>query len=191
MTRLKTAFGEQDLKASNKAIKVKANGFRRNSDVVVCYQYRYYIRFISTRDYEYIPGIIFPTASSGDIINFPKMHSENCTGKHQATSSGFKPMIRIMKNVRSRLVHDGVIAKDTAPSYYIEGLLYNVPDDKFGDTYSDTFCNCVGWLLGTDRTKLVCAHRQYRLLGNSNVQWSSGKCDQFLNAVVVLWKNWQ
>ena len=99
-------------------------------------------------------------------------------------------MVRIVKNMRSRLVNDGVIAKDVAPSYYIEGLLYNVPNDKFGISYGDTFCNCLNWLLQTDRSTLLCAHRQHGLFGNSNVQWQSNKCDQFLNALVALWNNW-
>ena len=83
----------------------------------------------------------------------------------------------------------GTLVK-AAPSYYIEGLLYSVPNDKFGTSYGDTFCNCLNWLVATDRSKLTCANQQYWLLGNSNVQWSAAKCDQFLNALVTLWKNW-
>ena len=99
----------------------------------------------------------------------------------------FKPMVRVMKNMHSKLVADGVLWNDTAPSYYIEGLLYNVPNDKFCGSYADIFCNCVNWPLQTDRSTLRCANEQYFLLGNSNVQWTSNECDQFLNAVVSLW----
>lgn len=190
VTRLSNAFGASDLTPGNKAIKIKANGSRRSADVVVCYQYRRYIRFISLADQIYMPGVIFPTTSSGEIINYPKLHSDNCTTKHQVANSWFKPMVRIVKNMRSRLGDDRIITKDTAPSYYIEGMLYNVPNDKFGGSYEDTFCNCLNWLLQTDRSKLKCAHEQHGLLGNSNVQWLSNKCDQFLNALVTLWKNY-
>ena len=176
VTRLSTAFGKDSVKSENKAIKIKANASRRSADVVACYEYRRYIRFISLSDYYYIPGVIFPSASSGTIINYPKQHSDNCTTKHQATSSWFKPMVRIVKNMRSRLVDDGVIANDIAPSYYIEGLFYNVPNDKFGSSYADTFCNCINWLVSTDRSKLICANEQYWLFGNNNVQWQSNKC---------------
>ncbi|HWY62847.1 MAG TPA: nucleotidyltransferase [Rhizomicrobium sp.] len=188
-TRLTTAFGA-DAKPGNKAFKIAANGSRRSADVVACYEYRRFTRFVSLNDRDYVSGIVFPTSSSGEIINYPKQHSDNCTAKHQATNSWFKPMVRIVKNMRSRLVNDGAIAKDTAPSYYIEGLLYSVPKDKFGTSYGDTFCNCLNWLVATDRSKLTCANQQYWLLGSSNVQWSAAKCDQFLNALVTLWKNW-
>jgi hypothetical protein len=189
-TRLTNAFGPESVKPGNKAFKIKANGSRRSADVVACYEYRLYTRFISVNDSRYIPGIIFPTTSSGEIINYPKPHSVNCTAKHQATSSWYKPMVRIVKNMRSRLVEDNKIARDTALSYYIEGLLYNVPIDKFVGSYGDTFCNCINWLIQADRSKLKCAHECYPLLGESNVQWSSKKCDEFLNALVGLWQNW-
>jgi len=189
--RLSKAFGEGDVKPGNKAVKIKANGSRRSADVVACYQYRRYIRFIDEDDQEYVSGIIFPTDSSGEVINYPKLHSENCTAKHQATDGWFKPMVRIMKNMRTKLVDDGKIGKDTAPSYYIEGMVWNVPDEKFGESYQDTFCNCVNWLKDTDRSKLVCANKQYWLLGNANVQWTKAKCEAFLLALMQMWEGWE
>ena len=190
VTRLTTAFGVDDVKAGNKAIKVKPNGSRRSADVVACYEYRRFTRFVNKNDCAFISGIIFPSTSSGEVINYPKLHSENLTQKHQAVNSWFKPTVRIFKNMRSRLVDERLIDKDTAPSYYIEGMLHNVPDDKFGISYVDTFCNCINWLVQTDRTKFKCAHQQYLLLGNSNVQWPITKCTEFLGALVKRWQNW-
>jgi hypothetical protein len=97
-------------------------------------------------------------------------------------------MVRIMKNMRSRLVDDGKIGRDTAPSYYIEGMIWNVPDENFGSSYEGTFCKCMNWIVKTDRTKLKCAHGQHALLGTSNVQWPAAKCDEFLLAIISLWE---
>ena len=44
-TRLKNAFGEGDVTPGDKRFHIKENGSRRNADVVVCHQYRRYIRF--------------------------------------------------------------------------------------------------------------------------------------------------
>lgn len=187
VTRLSNAFGAGSVSAGNKPIKIAANGSRRSADVVACHQYRSYFYFISPEDQGFTEGVIFPTQSSGEVINYPKQHSENCTAKHKATNGWFKPMVRIVKNIRTRMVEKRMISSDTAPSYYIEGMLWNVPDDQFGGTYGDTLCNCINWLRGTDRSKLKCANEQYLLLGNSNVQWAATKCDFFLNAVVNLW----
>lgn len=190
VSRLTDAFGDTSISAGNKATKIKANGSRRSADVVACYQYRRYVRFISKDNWEYVPGIVFPTGSSGEIINFPKLHSDNCTAKHKSTNQWFKPTVRILKNLRSKLVDDGKIANDTAPSYYVEGMLWNVPDRMYGTNYHDTVFNCLKWILQTDRSKLVCANQQYWLLGNSNVQWTTAKCDAFLAAAVTLWDGW-
>jgi hypothetical protein len=102
-----------------------------------------------------------------------------------------KPMTRILKNMRSRMVDDGLIAKGVAPSYYVEGMFYNVPSDKYVATsYGDTFCNGINWLLQTDKKKLVCANWQYYLLGESNVQWTEADFDAFLASACKLWKEW-
>jgi hypothetical protein len=55
-------------------------------------------------------------------------------------------MIRILKNMRSQLVDDGVIEDGTAPSYFLEGLLHNVPNDRFGGSYGDTFVAAMNWI---------------------------------------------
>ncbi len=189
-TRLRTAFGDGDVTFGTKAYRIKANGSRRNADVVACYQHRRYTRFVSTSDNSYVPGIILPITSGGRIINYPAAHSDNCTSKHQATNSWFKPVVRIFKNMRTKLVNDKKIDSKCAPSYYIEGLIYNVPNDQFGKTYAETVVNCINWLYKADKTKLLCANQEYCLLGNSNVQWVSGQCDNFLAALVTLWNEW-
>lgn len=187
--QLVTSIGKNDVVPGNKAVKIKANGSRRNADVVICYQYRRYISFNNIKDQEYVPGIIFPTTTSGEIINYPKKHSENCTTNHQATSSMFKPMVRILKNMRTQMVEEGRLRDGAAPSYYLEGLFYNVPAEQYvSSSYSDTFCNGINWLLKADRKKLVCANWQYWLLGNSNVQWNDADFDAFLSAACKLWK---
>ena len=189
-TRLTNAFGANEVTLGDRAFHIKPNSSRRNADVVARHQYRRYVRFNGQDDQEYVAGIIIPGTSKGDIINYPNLHSGNLTARHQSTNSWLKPTIRIFKNMRNKLIDDGVISDDTACSYYIEGMLYNVPNDKFGGTYGDTFCNSVNWLRQTDRSKLICPNQQYWLLGNSNVQWTAAKCDQFLNALATLWNNW-
>jgi len=188
--RLKTAFGETDVQPGNKAIKIKANGSRRNADVVVCFEYRRYARYVSASDNEYVPGIIFPTPS-GEIINYPKKHSSKLSEQHQATNNMLKPMVRILKNMRSRMVENGMLKDGGAPSYYVEGMFYNVPPNKYVSTsYGDTLCNGINWLLETDKKELVCANWQYYLLGNSNVQWNEADFDTFLAALCKLWEEW-
>jgi hypothetical protein len=190
LAHLRKQFGSDAITVGTKAITIAASSSRRKSDVIVCYEYRKFKSFSSSQTTDYVSGIIFPTAS-GEVINYPKQHAANLTTQHHATAGMLKPMVRILKNMRSRMVDEGLIAGGVAPSYYIEGLFYNVPSDKVVSTsFGDTFCNGINWLRNTDQAKLVCANWQYWLLGTSNVQWTSEHCGQFLASLATFWDSW-
>jgi len=187
---LQRTYGQHYVRLGNKSVKVLANSGRLGADVVICHQYRDYKRFINTSDQSYDEGIIFTASTGSEIVNYPTLHRDNCTTKHQATKSWFKPTVRMFKNMRGRLIDAGGIATGTAPSYFIEGMLYNVPDGKFGGPFDDTFCECVNWLRDTDLSKLVCANYKHWLFGSDSVQWSQDNCKAYLNALVNLWNRW-
>lgn len=82
-------------------------------------------------------------------------------------------------------------ARDLAPSYYLEGLLYNVPNGEFVGDYQDMFGRVVEWTIKADRSKFVCANEQYYLLRDgSPVTWRADKCAAFLDAVAKAWNEW-
>lgn len=111
--------------------------------------------------------------------------------KNQATNEWFKHIVRIYKNARPRMIEDGLIEAGSAPSYYLEGLLYSVPDDKFGTSYDASMVNTIKWLAQADKKKLVCANMQYWLLdGNPDVTWNTAHCAAFINGLIDLWNNW-
>ncbi len=176
-----------------KAIKVKAGGSRRNADVLVAANFRRYRTFMSGALPRIDSGLCFfdKSGTGGRIANYPHQHSKNCTAKHQATQNRFKPMVRIFKNLRSRLIDEGLLGDSVAPSYFIEGILYNVPNHLFVNGYSDTFVNAFNWIIEADRSKLVSANEEYYLIGNSSVNWPSTNCDAFLDGIRSLWTNWR
>jgi len=187
VAQLKTKYGSQQVVVGSKSAKLRSGSGRLGADVIVCCQYRDYQFFRGLYDQGYDEGIFFKSADGQEIVNYPKQHSRHCTTKHQASGSLFKPLVRIVKNMRGCLVEDGSIADDLAPSYFIEGLLYNVPDDQFSGDFGNTFCNCINWLVKTDRSKCVCPSGKHWLFGNSSVQWDDGKCTRCLDALVGLW----
>lgn len=186
---LEDRFGDDVDLTGEKAIAIAANGNRRDADVIVSANYREYTSY-SPGNIHFHPGICFFTKDSTQIVNYPKMHSANMTIKHQATDGWLKPMVRIFKNLRNRLVDSNNIEKRLAPSYYLEGLLYNVPNDKFGSSYVDSFVNVFNYLDDTDRSKFLCANERYYLFHpTSPVTWRAEKCVEFLNAVRQAWNN--
>lgn len=100
-------------------------------------------------------------------------------------------MVRVLKNMRSKMIEGGLLDEGVAPSYYLEGLLYNVPNDQFGGSYEDCFVNAINWIQKADETKFVCANGQYYLLReDSHVTWRTEKCDKFILAAIQLWNEW-
>jgi len=180
------------VKAGDKAIAIDANGSRRKSDVIVATQFRRYSKFRSSSDSEYAEGICFFNAAGERIANYPKQHSANLITKHQASSKWLKPMARVFKNMRSRMVDDGLIKAGTAPSYYIEGLLYNVPNEKLMSKYQNCVVNTLNWYRQeAKKADLVCANEQYYLLRDGyHTCWPQANCDAFIEAAVKLWNEW-
>lgn len=191
IAHLEDHYGD-DVTAGDKAVMIEANGNRRKADVIIAIEFRRYFKFKTLFDQTYDSGICFRDSAGTRIANYPKQHSANMTKKHKSSGSRLKPMVRILKNLRTKLVEDEILEARIAPSYYLEGLLYNVPDDKFTTDYEECFVNAINWIqTEADKSKLVCANEQYYLLwDNSPTSWPNANCEAFLNAAIELWKNW-
>ena len=180
-----------DVRPGKKAIFIKASGSRRDADVLVCARHRRYRAASSGVDTQYDEGIIFWTSNGTEIVNFPQQHSENCTTKHQNTNQRFKRIVRVYKNMRNRMIDDKYIADGVAPSYFVEGMLWNVPADKFVQGYEDTFVNTFNWVLNADKTEMACANDLYWLArDNSTVCWPTANFDAYLGAAKRYWNEW-
>lgn len=189
LSTLQKRFGIA-VKAGKKAIAIDASASRRKADVIVAAMNKKFHEY-PVKTHPPTEGILFMTETGDRVINYPTLHSENCTLKHQATASWFKPAVRILKNMRKRLVDNGTISSGVAPSYFIEGLLYNVPNENFGGNYQTTIAKALTWIVNAKRDDLVCANRQYYLVRDyPNVCWKPADADQFISAAVNLWNNW-
>lgn len=184
---LLSSYGTASVHPGNKAIYLKGNGNRRDADILVCTEHRQYYG-TSLGEFRFHPGVRFYTPNGAAIENFPREHSKGCTTKHQSTGSRFKPTIRIFKNMRNRMIDKGLIQDGLAPSYYIEGMLWNVPDDQYVGTHVGTVTNCLSWLAQADRDQMLCAHQlRYLLRDGKADSWSPANFDQFLKAIIKLW----
>jgi len=180
-------FGS-DVQPGTKAIYIEGNGNRRNADVLVCCKHRRYTRFKNWNDQNYQEGISFFNSNGVRIDNFPVQHSENCTWKHQDSKNWFKHTARIYKNLRNTMIEKKLIEDGLAPSYFIEGLLWNVPLDRFGGTEQQNFLDTLNWLWKADRSKFVCANDLYYLFHpTSLVTWRAEKCEKFLSKAIDYW----
>jgi hypothetical protein len=177
--------------SGTKALRLKANGSRRNSDILLVAPHKRYSSYWSEQDAQFVEGVIFFTSAGKSIINYPRQHSDNLTKKNKDTSQWFKPTVRIYKNIRNRMVRDGIIKAGTAPSYFIEGMLSNVPAVNFGGTYQKTVEACWGWISTTDQGGLMCANGIHPLSrDNVSTSWPIQGFIDFLQGVRTLWSQW-
>ncbi|SDP79043.1 hypothetical protein SAMN04488512_1482 [Sulfitobacter litoralis] len=180
---LKYKFGNS-VENGKKAIRIPANGARRDADVLVCAKH---LQYGKTRQY-FNDGIIFWTTDGVEIINYPKQHLQNCTTKHQATHNRFKSNVRVIKNMRNRMIDLGRLKGDVAPSYFLEGMLWNAPDHLFTNSYQSTFENYINWLDDANYMDLTCANGIHWLLRDGHpVCWRKEKFDAFRVAAVQYW----
>ncbi len=187
-TWLQQQYGK-DLDSGAKALHIKANGGRRNADVLPCMNFRRYRAYRDDNNALYDEGICFMLPDGTRVENFPVQHRDNCIQKNQDTGLYFKPMVRIIKNMRNRMRDQGMIADKIAPSYYIEGLISNVPNELFGHSYERTFLQCYRYLRGANAGGLMCANRLVPLLGAGATSWDLENFAAFFQALGDFWDN--
>jgi hypothetical protein len=110
--------------------------------------HRRYKAFPGFLQQDHIDGVQFYTSKEIKIINFPKEHIRACRKKDDLVSGRYRPVVRIAKNVRNMLIADDKtgLTAGSAPSYFLESLLWNVPDRCFRDDLPRAYRNVVQWL---------------------------------------------
>ena len=130
LASLKRKYGEADVVDGNKAIYVRGNTYRLDADVLPCTSFRQYFK-----DWQggasYHTGISFFTKTGKRIVNFPKQHFDNLAAKDQQNNGKVKGCIRVFKRIRNELEDRRQWDRKRSPSFYLESLVWNVPDDHF------------------------------------------------------------
>lgn len=191
VTKTLTAKFGTDVVPGTKAVTVIANGNRRKADVLACVEHHKLTFYLTGKPEQKVDGICFFRSDGIQVVNYPRLHALALTAKNQETSEWFKHLVRIFKNARQRLIEDGVVQAGVAPSYYIEGLLYNVPAGHFGKSYAESMFQALVYLSQSDKSRFRCPNGQYPLLdGNTDVTWNTKDCKAYVTALIELWSQW-
>lgn len=139
ISTLRTRYGWRAITEGNKNIKIAADAGRLPADVVACIQYRKYFHPYGAPYPTFFEGMAFFSRNDGRrVVNYPKLHYQNGVDKNASTNGLYKPTVRLFKNARTYLVNHGIISDNIAPSYFLESMLYNVPNGQFGSSYQQT-----------------------------------------------------
>lgn len=130
-TALVRAFG-RGADPGTVAIHLRENTYRVRADVVACFEHRRYYRAANGRIL-YHRGEEFHPPSRAVMRNWPEQNYSSGVDKNDRTGRRYKPMVRSLKALRNEMEDDGVAAASPICSFLIESLVWNVPNDQFGN----------------------------------------------------------
>lgn len=126
---MRAKFGSAQVSEGNKSLKIDANTYHVQADVVPALQLRNY-RATGSRDSEhFVEGIWFKARDGQVVINYPKQHIANGRQKNVDTSHRYKSLVRILKHIRNDMVDTGLADGSRITSFFVECLMWNVTDE--------------------------------------------------------------
>ena len=171
---MRARFGKAT-ESGRKTLKVSKGSIPADADLVVTVSHREGIGFYLSDERRW-------------VVSFPQHHYDRGLRKEQAANMRFKRTIRMFKAARNRLVEKKVLTKDDAPSYFIECLLYNVPNGLFSAKLAPTYTGIIDWLKTAKLKDFECQNGQVPLFGPRPEQWSQKKARAFIKALRELWE---
>ncbi|MBX7149140.1 nucleotidyltransferase [bacterium] len=180
---LRQYLGTNVVNRGNKAFDLHANSYRIDADVVPAFEHRRYDNFGN-----YISGTEIHPDNGVKIINWPHQNYENGVNKNKATGFRFKKLVRILKNVRHNMEANGMAAAKPIPSYLIECLVWNVPNDRFGnESYTDDLKNILLHLYSCTKDDAQCSEwgeiNELKYLFRWQQPWTRQQAHEFVVAV--------
>lgn len=136
---LKGYLGEKSVTRGKKAFDIHENTYRVDADGVACFEYRRY-----KANGSYLTGTAFVPDGGNRVINWPEQNYEHGVEKNKATGGRFKDVVRILKRLRNKMADEKNAAAVPVPSFLIECLVWNVPNEGFGH---ETYTADVRWAL--------------------------------------------
>ncbi len=176
MKAMRARFGNA-VKSGRKTLKLPKGKIPADADLVVTLSYMQGIGF-------YLPD------EERWVVSYPQQHHQRGLKKEKATNERFKRTIRMFKAARNHLVSKRVLTKEDAPSYFIECLLYNVPDRLFEQRLAATYTGILDWLKTAKLKDFKCQNGQVLLFGQGREQWSIKKARTLAKALQEMWDRW-
>lgn len=181
---LVASFGRSAIKRGNIAFRVREKKTTLPADVVPCFEYRRIVSVTHPFDgsYSYEEGHCVIPESGSMIKNYPKAQQKLGTAKNNRTGRRYKRLVRILKRLENRLSKEGLI--EDLPSYFVECLVYNVPDEYFGHgNYLDDLRGVLATIYNDTSNKQLCKNwmevNGIKYLFDSSQSWSYSDAHDF------------
>lgn len=183
---LRQYFGTANVTRGNKAFDIHANTYRVDADVVPCFEHRRYMRK-SGGGYYFLSGTEFIADDKTRVINWPEQNYENGVAKSDRTHKAFKPGVRILKHLRYYMEDKSIAQAKAVPSYLLECLAWNVPDQSYiTTTYTQMVRNILAHLFNSTLSDADCREwgeiNELKYLFRTAQPWTRQQAHDFLSA---------
>lgn len=174
---LRAIYGIEAVTSGRKSLKLAKGILPASADVVVTLRCGNGLAFYLPDDHRW-------------VVSYPQQHYKRGLKKEKATTSRYKRTIRMFKCARNHLVENDIIKSKTTSSYFIESLLYNVPDNLFKADYRQTYSGIVTYLKSANLKQFNSQNGIRQLFGKSKDLWNVGDAQKFILALERMWKKW-
>jgi hypothetical protein len=122
-------YGRSAVTRGDMAMRVREKKTTLPADVVPCFEYHYNYDTSNRGEAIYHRGTRVYKDKGGHVHNWPVQQHERGVTKNNATGRRYKRMVRALKRLENELVVLGEI--EALPSFLMECLVYNVPNENF------------------------------------------------------------
>lgn len=177
-------FGGDSVIRGKKAFDIKENSYRVEADVAAFFEHRRY-----TNSTNYLSGVeLIPDNNNPQRVkNWPEQHYTNAVSKNTETYRKFKRVVRVLKNLSNEMSNNGIEATIKTPSFLIECLVWNVPNEYFGNsTYISTIRAVLAYLFNNTLSDDKCSEwgevSELKYLFCSSQPWTRQQAHGFIDA---------
>lgn len=179
-------FGSKYITRGRKAFDIHSNSYRVDADVIPAFAYR---RYFGNGHEDYIKpvGVAFIPDRGLRIENWPEQNYSNGVDKNKATSLRYKKIVRILKNLRNDMQEENIDAANNIASFLIESLVWNTPNEGFGNSkLTDDVKYVLAHTFNDTRTDETCNEwgevNELKYLFRPSQPWSRTQANNFLSA---------
>lgn len=179
-------FGRGGVTRGNKAFDIHENTYRVDADAVPTFEHRRYYLATDGKYYSHRGVQLFSDA--GDkIVNWPQQNYDSGVAKRTRTQLRFKKIVRILKNLRNEMQANNISQANDIASFLIECLVWNAPDNLFGNTnLTSDVEQILRFLIGLTSDDSSCEKRveinELKWLFRSEQPWTRQQAHNFLYA---------
>jgi hypothetical protein len=179
-------FGRAAVRRGDIAFDIRENTYRVDSDCVAMFEHRQWWRDDSGH-LAHTAGTRFISDSGVDTLNFPQQQFINGEDKHDRTDRNFKKVVRIVKNLCNEMNEAGIAEAEPIPSFLIECLIYQVPDQEFDrPTFYAELRAVLAWLFNNTMPGTDCSQwteeNEIKFLFHSAQPWTQEQAHAFISA---------